>query len=156
MKRSQNISPGKGQHLGTTSAVTDPKLPRLSQTALLRLEEILRRKDPSCRPASERHLQSGRQEASRTWLFTLGYPRPLYFPHEGSTILFSLLLLLLSCFRLVQLFAILWTGACQAPLSTGKIPSKNTRVGCHVFLKVIFPTQGLNPCLLHYRLILYH
>ena len=123
MKRSQNISPGKGLHLGTTSAVTDPKLPRLSQTALLRLEEILRQKDPSCRPVSERHLQSGWQEASGTRLFTLGYPRPLYFPHEGSTILFSLLLLLLSCFRLVQLFAILWTGACQAPLSTRQIPS---------------------------------
>ena len=27
-------------------------------------------------------------------------------------------------------------------------PGKNTRVGCHVLLQVIFPTQGLNPCLL--------
>ena len=25
---------------------------------------------------------------------------------------------------------------------------KNTRVGCHVFLQGIIPTQGLNPCLL--------
>ena len=25
---------------------------------------------------------------------------------------------------------------------------KNTRVGCHVLLQGIFPTQGLNPCLL--------
>ena len=27
-------------------------------------------------------------------------------------------------------------------------PGKNTRVGCHVLLRGIFPTQGLNPCLL--------
>ena len=36
--------------------------------------------------------------------------------------------------------------------------SKNTGVGCHVILKGIFPTQGLNPhllCLLHCRWILY-
>ena len=28
-------------------------------------------------------------------------------------------------------------------------PSKKTRIGCHVLLQEIFPTQGLNPCLLH-------
>ena len=28
-------------------------------------------------------------------------------------------------------------------------PSKNTGVGCHFHLQGIFPTQGLNPCLLH-------
>ena len=28
-------------------------------------------------------------------------------------------------------------------------PGKNTGVGCHVLLQGIFPTQGLNPCLLH-------
>ena len=27
-------------------------------------------------------------------------------------------------------------------------PGKNTRVGCHALLQRIFPTQGLNPCLL--------
>ena len=32
---------------------------------------------------------------------------------------------------------------------------KNTRVGCHSLLQAIFPTQGLNPGLLHYRQILY-
>ena len=26
---------------------------------------------------------------------------------------------------------------------------KNTGVGCHFLLQQIFPTQGLNPCLLH-------
>ena len=35
-------------------------------------------------------------------------------------------------------------------------PGKNTRVGCHFLLQGIFPTQGLNPRLLHCRQILYH
>ena len=28
-------------------------------------------------------------------------------------------------------------------------PGKNTRVGCHLLLQGIFPTQGFNPGLLH-------
>ena len=28
-------------------------------------------------------------------------------------------------------------------------PGKNTRVDCHAFFQVVFPTQGSNPCLLH-------
>ena len=35
-------------------------------------------------------------------------------------------------------------------------PSENTGVGCHALLQGIFPTQGLNPGLLHCRQILYH
>ena len=35
-------------------------------------------------------------------------------------------------------------------------PGKNTGVGCHFLLQGIFPTQGLNPGLLHFRQILYH
>ena len=35
-------------------------------------------------------------------------------------------------------------------------PGKNTGVGIHSFLLEIFPTQGLNLGLLHYRQILYH
>ena len=31
------------------------------------------------------------------------------------------------------------------------IPSKNTGMGCHFFLRGIFPTQGLNSCLLHWQ-----
>ena len=31
----------------------------------------------------------------------------------------------------------------------GIFPGKNTRVGCHFLLQGIFPTQGLNPHLLH-------
>ena len=53
------------------------------------------------------------------------------------------------------LFAILWTVAHQAPLSMG-FSRKNTGVGCHALLQGIFPTQGLNPGVLHCRQILYH
>ena len=35
-------------------------------------------------------------------------------------------------------------------------PGKNTGVGCHVLLQGIFPIQGSNSSLLHYRQILYH
>ena len=35
-------------------------------------------------------------------------------------------------------------------------PGKSTRVSCHFLLQGIFPTQGLNPGLLHCRQILYH
>ena len=50
-------------------------------------------------------------------------------------------------FGCVQLFATSWTVACQAPLSM-EFPGKNTGVGCHFLLQEIFPTRGLNPCLL--------
>ena len=35
-------------------------------------------------------------------------------------------------------------------------PGENTRMDCHAFLQGIFPTQGLNPCLLHCRWIFHH
>ena len=35
-------------------------------------------------------------------------------------------------------------------------PGKNAGVGCHFLLQEIFPTQGLNPGLLHCRQTLYH
>ena len=41
-------------------------------------------------------------------------------------------------------------------LSPWDIPGKNTGVGCHSLLQGIFPTQGLNPGLLHCRSIPYH
>ena len=37
----------------------------------------------------------------------------------------------------------LWTVAHQAPVSTGFV-GRNTGVGCHALLQVIFPTQGSN------------
>ena len=49
-----------------------------------------------------------------------------------------------------------WTVAHQAPLSMGhSFPGKNTGVGCDFLLQGIFLTQGLNPCLLLGRWILY-
>ena len=45
-------------------------------------------------------------------------------------------------------------------LCPGDSPGKNTGVGCHALLQGIFPTQGLNPGLLHVscidRWVLYH
>ena len=40
---------------------------------------------------------------------------------------------------------------CSLPVSSvhGDSPGKNTGVGCHFFLQGIFPTEGLNLCLLH-------
>ena len=58
----------------------------------------------------------------------------------------------LSC---VQLFPAPWTVAYQAPLSAG-FPGKHTGVGCHFPFQGIFPTQGSNLCLQHYRQMLYH
>ena len=37
----------------------------------------------------------------------------------------------------------------------GSFPDKNIGVGCYFFLQGISLTQGLNPCLLHCRWILY-
>ena len=46
---------------------------------------------------------------------------------------------------------------CSPPGSSvhGDYPGKNTGVGCHAILQGIFPTQGLEPGLLHCRRILY-
>ena len=42
---------------------------------------------------------------------------------------------------------------CRPPGTSvyGDPPGKNTGVGCHVLLQGIFPTQGWNPCLLHWQ-----
>ena len=53
----------------------------------------------------------------------------------------------------------LWTVAHQATLSMGLRSGKNIGIGCHFLLQGIYPTQGLNPCLLcclYCRQILYH
>ena len=54
-------------------------------------------------------------------------------------------------FSHVWLFAIPWAVAHQAPPSMGF----SRRAGCHFLLQGIFPTQGLNPGLLHCKQILY-
>ena len=61
----------------------------------------------------------------------------------------------LNRFSRVQLFATLWTVACQAPLSVG-FARQEYGVDCHSLLQGIFQTQGLNPGLLHCRQILHH
>ena len=61
----------------------------------------------------------------------------------------------LSRFSRVRLFVTPWTVVCRAPLSMGIFQGKNPGVGCHDCLQGIFPTQGLNPSLLHSRRILY-
>ena len=45
----------------------------------------------------------------------------------------------------------LWPHVRQRLLCPCCSPSKNTGVGCLVFLQGIFPTQGLNPSLLHWQ-----
>ena len=67
-----------------------------------------------------------------------------------------MLLLLFSPVSRVKLdsLATPWTVALQAPLSRDS-PGKNTGVGCHFLLQVIFPTQGSELGLPHLRRILY-
>jgi len=47
---------------------------------------------------------------------------------------------------------------CRPPGSSvhGDSPGKNAGVGCHALLQRIFPNQGLDPGLPHYKRILYH
>ena len=62
------------------------------------------------------------------------------------------------CVLVTQLYPTLWDPMdCSSPGSSvrGNSPGKNTGVGCHALLQGIFPTQGLNPGLLHCRWILY-
>ena len=59
---------------------------------------------------------------------------------------------LLSC---VRLFATPWTVAYYL-LHPWDFPGKNTGVGCHFLLQVIFPAQGSHPGLPHCRQTLYH
>ena len=56
---------------------------------------------------------------------------------------YKLYVCVLSCFSHVQLFATLWTVACQTPLTMG-FSSKNTEVGCHALPQEVFPTLGAN------------
>ena len=85
----------------------------------------------------------------------------IYFP--SSILPFFLLFYPWSCpplhvFTVTQscliLLSLQWTVAHQAPLSMG-FPRQEYGVGSHFLLQGIFPTQELNPCLLHCRQILY-
>ena len=73
-------------------------------------------------------------------------------------LIYLYILMLCSCFivKSCLTLCIPWTVACQAPVYPWDFPSKNTGVVNHSFLQEIFPTQRLNPALLHCRLILDH
>ena len=65
---------------------------------------------------------------------------------------------MLSCFSRVQLFAMLWSVACQAPLSMG-FSRQEYWSGLPCPPPGIFPTHGLNPCFYASfigRQVLYH
>ena len=55
-----------------------------------------------------------------------------------------------------QLFATPWTVACTKLLRLWDFPGKSTGVGCPFLLQGIFPTQGSNLGLPHYRQTHYH
>ena len=56
----------------------------------------------------------------------------------------------------VWLLAAPWTVTPWRSSVLGDSLGKNTGLGCHSLLQGIFPTQGMNPSLLHCRWILYH
>ena len=55
-----------------------------------------------------------------------------------------------------RLFVTPWTVACTKLLCPWDFQGKRTGVGCHFLLQEIFPTQGLNPGVSHYRQTTYH
>ena len=80
-------------------------------------------------------------------------PLPFWLRYLISLCWLFALVLVLSCFYCVRVFATLWTITGQAPLSMDS-PGKNTGVGCHAFLQGTFLIQGSNPhllCLLHWH-----
>ena len=68
---------------------------------------------------------------------------------EIKILLYSLQLLLLSCWVMSDSFATPQVVAHQAPLSMGIFPGKDIGEGCHFLLQGIFPTQGPNPWFPH-------
>ena len=83
-------------------------------------------------------------------LFGLGYEHSTYWIHALS-FLFPAASLNFACVHAKSLqlcpTATLWILAHLAPLSWNS-PGKNTGVRCHALLLEIFPSEGLNPCLL--------
>ena len=83
---------------------------------------------------------------------------PSFFIDIQSLAMFNSVKMANMDYASVQSYWTLWpprTVTCQAP-SPWDFPAKNTRVGCHFLHQGIFPTQGLNLCLLHCRWIFYH
>ena len=73
------------------------------------------------------------------------FPAPT---HQGDHVHPCVCAHLLSHFSHVQLFMSPWSVACQALLSV-EFSRQDSGAGCHALFQGIFPTQGLNPHLLH-------
>ena len=75
--------------------------------------------------------------------------------------LFKILDILLECMHACSVASVLFNSLWHFGLQPTRLfcpwnyPGKNTGVGCHPLLQRIFPTQGLNSGLLHWRRILY-
>ena len=83
----------------------------------------------------------------------------LFFPFSTLTNFYFVLGYVLCSYLVTQSCLTLYNSMdCSLPGSSihGDSPGKNTGVGCHALLQGIFPTQGLNPGILHCRQILYH
>ena len=81
-------------------------------------------------------------------LVAISYSRGSSQPRDGyRSSSCSLTLCVLCCFSCVWPFATLCTVTHPSPrlLCSWDSPGKNIRVGCHVLLQEIFPTQGSNP-----------
>ena len=87
------------------------------------------------------------QKVFNTWIFILLLVKRINrLALKIQTYLMSALFVVVQWLSHVQLFVTPWAIACQAPWD---FPGKNTGVSCHFLLQRIFPTQGLNICLLH-------
>ena len=79
--------------------------------------------------------------------WTVCFPKAFWRRDEAILASFSQIYACLVTHACVQLFAIPWTVACQAPPSTG-FSRQEYWNGLPFLLQSIFPTQGSNPCLL--------
>ena len=81
-----------------------------------------------------------------------------HIPLWVSNLFWFVSILIAYCIIGCQLHLTLWLLGLQSTrlLCPWDFAGKNTGVGCHFLLQGIFPTQGSNPCLLHWQRILYH
>ena len=109
------------------------------------------------------------QEPARGALLLAKPPKPRLpagLPHPGFPFLFhslhshfwglEVMKVKVKSLSRVRLFSTSWAVACTRLLRPWDFLGKSTGVGCHFLLQGIFPTQGSNPGLLHYRQTLYH
>ena len=102
-----------------------------------------------------RELYAGQEATVKTGQETTDWFQIGKGVHQGcilSPCLFKVKVKLLSRARL---FATPWIVACTKLLGPWDFQGKSTGVDCHFLLQGIFPTQGSNPGLPHYRQMLY-